>query len=468
MYRPTPLTALLALGFVALVGAGCGSSDAPGGGPGGGPGGPYGEMATPAVEVVQARYGSLPLEQRLSGTVQAENQVAIYPEISSPIVRVAAQNGDFVREGDALVVLRDTQYREQLRQAEASLQIAQAEAKRTEANLRELRSRLERTEQLAEKQYESAQDVEALRAQVDGAEATYEQSLGRIAQAEATVEEAREALRRTVVRAPISGYVGQRNAEVGMRVDGSTRLFVIGNFEVVKVQVSLTDNMIGRINEGQTALITSETLGGQVIRAEVSRISPFLEAGSYSAGAEIDVPNGGGLLRPGMFVAVDVLYGESEQATLVPTSALYENPDTGVLGIYVASSLGPEIALEAPETFDEENPPPLTEPTPMTFREVQVLAQGRDMAGVAGVQPGDWVVTMGQNLLTQTAGTERVEARVRPVTWERVAGLQGLQDQDLLRQFMEKQQRMAKETFDDISDAATPPRTARTVAASQP
>ena len=443
----------LASAFLILLAA-CGGSDASQGGPGG----PRGASTLPAVEVIQARTGSLPLQERLSGTVRAENQVAIYPEIAAPVVRVAVQDGDYVNAGQPLVYLKDTQFRDQLRQAEAALKISQAQAKGTEATLRELRARLERTKQLAEKQFQSAQELETLQAQVDAAEAAHEQALARIVQAEATVEEQKEALRRTVVRAPISGYIGQRNAEIGMRVDTGTHLFTLGNFDVVRVEVAIPDEMIGRIETGQTALITLEGLGSQVLRAEVSRISPFLEAGSYSAEAEIDVPNPDRLLRPGMFVTADVLYGESEQATLLPASALYEDPNTGTLGLYVATSLTEETPLRAPETYDADNPPPLTEPTPMEFREVDVLARGSGLVGVDGVQDGDWVVTVGQNLLSGR-NRDRVDARARPMTWDRVAALQELQDQDLLRQFMEKQQRMAHEVFggDETPDSAARP-----------
>ena len=404
-----------------------------------------GEAPVPSVEVVQARYGALPLEERLTGTVRAENQVVIYSEIAAPVVRVAVEDGDYVEAGAPLVYLRDTQFREQLRQAEAALQISQAEAKRADAGLRELRSRLERTKQLAQKDFQSAEELEALQAQDDVAEATHEQALARIAQAEATVEEEREALRRTVIRAPISGRVGQRNAEIGMRVDGGTRLFTIGNLARVRVEVAIPDEMLGRIEEGQTALITSDNLGDRIFEGAVSRISPFMEAVTYSAKAEIDLPNPDGLLRPGMFVTVDVLYGESEQATLVPTSALYEDPNTGALGVYVAPSFGVEIPIEEPDMVDPDNPPPLMDPTPMEFREIEVLARGRGLAGISGVQPEAWVVIVGQNLLRATTNGEAVQARARPTSWARVGELQELQDQDLLRQFMEKQQRLARE-----------------------
>ena len=452
--RPAVATALsisvVSLCVIGLVGC-TNSSDSGGGAPGsGGPGG-MGAAVTPSVEVIQARYGALPLEERMTGIVRASNQVVIYPEITAPVERVVAQNGDYVRQGAALVYLRDKQFTDQLRQVEAALQISKADAGRTEATLNEVRTRLQRAQQLAEKQYQSAQELEALEAELASAEASHQQALARITQAEANVEEQNELVRRTIIRAPVSGYVGLKNVEVGMRVDPSTALYTIGNFSNLRVEVSIPDRMVNRIKVGDPAILRAEDELNVTVEAAVSRISPFLEAGSYSARAEIDVDNRDGVLRPGMFVAVDVLYGESSQATLIPETALYEHPATGVLGVYVAPSLRSETPIEEPETFDEADPPPLTGPTPVEFRSIEVLARGHGVAGVSGLQLGDWVVVVGQNLIRSVDG--RAEARARPVTWERIASLQELQDQDLLRQFMEKQQRMAREEFSSPSSS---------------
>jgi len=57
----------------------------------------------PAVEAVKAQFGSLPLEERLSGTVRAGNQVEIFPRITAPIEDVYVESGDQVQQGDALV-----------------------------------------------------------------------------------------------------------------------------------------------------------------------------------------------------------------------------------------------------------------------------------------------------------------------------------------------------------------------------
>lgn len=428
------------LAVLIFVFSGCGSPENTSGG------GPAQFAAvTPAVEVVRARFGSLPLEERMSGVVRAENQVRIVADISAPVVAVMAQNGDYVQAGTPLVQLRDKQYADQVAQSEAALEIAKADAKRTEASLIEVQNRVDRVEQLASRQLESQQQLDAARASLAGAEAAHAQAVARIAQAEANLEEQREMLRRTVIRAPISGYVGQRNVEIGMRVDPGTALFTMGNFDRVRVEISITDRMISKIHEGQTALITAENAEMPTLAAPISRISPFLAEGSYSAAAEIDVDNRDRRLRPGQFVTVDVLYGETESAVLVPESVLYENPGNGMLGVYVAPALSTETPIEEPDTWDENNPAPLTEPTQLVFQPVQVLARGRGVSAVSGVQMGDWVVSVGQNMVRPINGV--TQARTRPQSWERIRDLQQMMDQDLLAEFMAKQQRMAREVF---------------------
>lgn len=405
----------------------------------------------PAVEAVQARFGGLPLRERLTGSVQASGQVAIYPEATGPVVEVLADNGDFVRRGDPLVRIEPRGTIPQLAQARASIGVARAEAAQARSRLEELEAQLERTETLAEEQLVSQETLEAHRAQVAEARATHQAALAQVESARASVSERQEMVGQTVVRAPISGRVGQRNVEVGMRVDGQTPLFTIGRLEEMRVEVPVTQEMLAHIREGQAVELTSESLPDTVITATVSRISPFLEPGSFSAEVEIDVSNEEGTLMPGMFVTVEILYGESERATLVPKSALYENPATGQQGVY--EIVPPDsIRLEVPEAGQRAS---LSEPLPARFRPVQVLAEGREMVGVDGVDRDAWVAVVGQHLLSGQGETEAAsEARVRPVSWDHVLELQGLQRQDLLRQFMEKQQELGRQLADSIAAPA--------------
>lgn len=436
------IAVVIALGLL----AGCGGADDEGrSGP---PGRSTGDQEPPSVETVLSEFGGLPLEARVSGTVQAQNQVELYPEVSERVTDVYVESGDYVEEGAELVQLRDRSYQDRLRQAEASLRIARADERSARASLAEAQARLDRTERLVQQEFESTQQLESVRAEVESAEANVDQAEGQVEQAEATVQERQAELEETVIRAPFSGYVGERSVQIGQRVDTGTLLFTIGSLDQVRVRASISDRLYSQIRKGQRVEVLPDGNADEAVQAEVSRISPFLDSSSYSARVEIDVDNSEQQLRPGMFVEVNIFYGESDQATLIPRSALYNNPRTGENGVFVASELGEEMSIEMTSDGDEETD--LTEPTPMQFQPVDVVAEGREVAGVRGIDPGTWVVTVGQELLMQRGGD--VDARVRAMEWDRIMSLQRLQDQDVLRDFMERQQRMAQERFSDDRD----------------
>ena len=424
-----------------LVMFGCSSEAAPEGASsnGGGPPGSGPSAIIPAVEAVQAQLGTLPLEERLVGVVKADNQVEIFPEITATIAQVHVRTGDVVKKGQALVTLDARQFEEQLNQAKANLKISEADAKQADARLRELSLQFERTESLAAKNLVSALDLETQRAQMDAMSASRDRAIAQVEQARATVQERETALSRTIIRSPITGRIGLLNAEIGMRASGATKLCTIGNLEKVRIEISLTDGMLSYIEKGQTTRISSESLPDTSMIQPLSRISPFLEAVSFSTTAEIDVHNAGGLLKPGMFVNVDVYYGESQQATIVPNSALYEDPTSGVMGVFVATSLGLEVDVMQPE--GEDDIAPLSEPTPIEFKEIEVVAEGHDLSGIRGINENAWVVTLGQHLLRGATP----KARVRATNWTRLVAMQNLNREDLLEQFLEKQQRMARE-----------------------
>jgi len=386
----------------------------------------------PAVEAVKAQFGSLPLEERLSGTVLAGNQVEIFPRITAPVQEVYVESGDQVRQGDELVKLRDMEYREQLRQAEASLRIAIAQRRQAQAALSEIESELRRQQILAERDLVTELEMEQLEAEVESAEASLELAEAQVEQAQSTVDEQEEALDQTIIRAPITGTVGNRAAEIGMQASPNSRLFIIGDLSRSKVNINITEQMLQYIETGQSVRIYSENFPDTTLRGDISRISPFLGAGSFSTEAEIDVNNESGLLLPGMFVTVDVLYGESEQATLIPLSAIYRHPQTGETGVYVAPGFGIETEI-LEEIESSGSIGQLSNPTQIEFKSIDVIAKGREAAGVAGIQSGDWVVTVGQNLLVRDQGDE---ARIRGTSWDKILSMQRKQPQDLLQEIL--------------------------------
>ena len=392
-------------------------------------------VVIPAVEATQARFGSLPLIERFSGNVRSENQVPLYPQISGIIEAVMVENGAFVKKGEPLVKLDDEQYRQQLTQAEAGLKINNAQLKQAQAQLNQLKAEYNRTKQLADKELSSDLEMEQLQAELISAEASVELAEARVEQSEAVVSERKKELSRTIISAPISGTVGQRNAQIGMRVSTASQLFMIGDLSNVRVEIVLTENLLNKVSSGQKVEVLVDDLNGNthIVDARISRISPFLNETTRSTEAEIDIVNTDGLLKPGMFIPVDVHFGESSQATLIPTSALFLDPTTGKEGIYVAKALGSEIQPVEATSTDELQP--LTEPTDVAFMPIEVLARGRMEVGVAGIESGQWVITLGQDLLS----TGRTQARVRTISWNHVLSLQQLQSEDLLKTILEDQ-----------------------------
>ncbi|HES59599.1 MAG TPA: efflux RND transporter periplasmic adaptor subunit, partial [Caldithrix sp.] len=297
----------------------------------------------------------------------------------------------------------------------------------------------------AEKGLASAAQLQTAQTQAISAEASLELANARVDQVKATVEERESALSETVIRAPVAGTVGTRNAEIGMIVNANTRLFTLGQLDNVRIEIILTDRMLNYIQTGQRSEILSDMLPSGSVEAPLTRISPFLHPVSHTTLGEIDLKNPDESLKPGMFVAVDVYYGESENATLVPLSALYENPNTGETGVYINSDT---LALnrEPVSTSESDKSMALTNPVEFTFVPVDVIAKGKMQAGINGIEPGSWIVTLGQNLIGGNSGN----ARVHKVNWNWIEKLQQLQSQDLLKDIMRRQQEKVQDTLFEI------------------
>ena len=412
------------------------------------------ERPSPLVEAVAARAGTLPLEDTVSGVVRARDQVTVRPEIAGTVVEVTVESGAAVDRGQALVRLDDAELRDQLRQAEAGVRLAEAAAAEVRARVAEVEARVGRTRALAREALVSAQELEVQEAQLTALKASAELAAARVEQAAATAGERRSALAKTVVCSPVTGRLGQRRAEVGMRVDSSDALFVVGNLDRVRVEVPLTEAMIDRVEAGMPVIIEPRGTG-EPIRAGLSRVSPFLAEESFTTVGEIDVDNPDGRLRPGNFVTARILYGESRRATLVPASAVWEDPASGRRGIFV---------VEGPAALGDVGGE-TSGAVAIVFRSVEILAEGGGTVGVGGVGEGDWVVVVGQHLLAEQARDEARKndrqaaapmtafARVRAAAWDRVQAMQVLKREDLLAGFLDKQQLVAAALGAEIPDS---------------
>lgn len=217
-------------------------------------------------------------EVQALGTARANESIEIRPRISSIVTRVAFTEGQFVRKGDLLVELENSEIR-------AGLAVA-------EAALRESLSTYNRSESLASTQAISASSLEQLRAtmQVN----------------EAQVAAARARLENTVIRAPFSGRVGLRRVSPGGFVDTSTVITTLDDTDIIKLDFSIPETFLTVVSAGMNIAAHSLVYPDRIFAGTVDSVDTRLDPVARSVRVRAVLENPDGALKPGMFLTVDL------------------------------------------------------------------------------------------------------------------------------------------------------------------
>ena len=240
------------------------------------PGGSWG--AAPKVVTQSVELRPLVDEIEALGTAKANESVEIRPRISSLVTRILFEEGQFVEKGDLLLELENSEIIAGLALAEASLS--------------ESRSLYNRSKELESTQAISASSLETLFAQVKVDEAN--------------VEAARAKLRNTVVRAPFSGRIGLRRISPGSFVNTDTVITTLDDVSVIKLDFSVPETFVNVVNEDMKILAHSLVFPGREFSGTVASIDTRLDPVSRAVQVRAVIPNDDGMLKPGMFMTVDL------------------------------------------------------------------------------------------------------------------------------------------------------------------
>ena len=203
-----------------------------------------------------------------TGTLEALTKINITPEVGGKIARIYAEAGDRVAKGQLLAELETDSIRLQLRQAEAG--VAVAEASHADA----LRNR-ERMDRLIKENAVSEQQREKVQLAYDAAAAQLEQ-------ARAGLNLAKHALDVSIMKAPFSGVIASKNAEVGDVINpmmggfggGAGGVLTLMDYSKIKLVVAISSEDIGRIRKGQEAILRVAAFPGRDFRGSVTRRQP--------------------------------------------------------------------------------------------------------------------------------------------------------------------------------------------------
>ncbi len=273
-----------------------------------------------------------------NGYVVARTKASVSSKITGRLDFLGVSEGSFVRRGEVMARLENRDYQAALAQAEAELLRAQA-AHREAVALRDQQERdVNRGEELLEQDLTSQENVENLRAQLVAAEARVGVQESQIKAAEATIGMARANLENTLIRAPFSGTVLRKDAEVGEVVapvatgGGLTRGAVVtmADLETLEVEVDVNEAYIAQIRDIQPSRIVLDAYPTTAFEGAVRQIVPTADRQRATVQVKVSILERDPRILPEMGARVefletaetDVAEGTQPTRVFVPAGAV--------------------------------------------------------------------------------------------------------------------------------------------------
>lgn len=287
------------------------------------------------VTVVAAARG--PVEETVAGsragTVKSRRRATLSPETGGRVELLAVRKGDRVRKGDVLARIADEDVKAQVALAERSLVVAQAAEREACRAAEQARRDLERSERLARDEVLSVGLLEKAQTDAGMTAAACDAARARVGQAAASLEVARVALRKTVLRAPFDGVVAELSTEEGEWVTPSPPGIpippVVELFDPSDNYVSapLDEVDVGRVRTGATVRVTSDAFPGRTFPGRVTRVADYVldtreQNRTFEVEVKLDDAAFASALLPGTSADVVVVLARKDDALRVPAYAL--------------------------------------------------------------------------------------------------------------------------------------------------
>lgn len=152
-----------------------------------------------------------------------------------------------------------------------------------------------------------------------------------VATLEAQVAAAEKSVTDTIVRAPISGYVAEKTADVGEYISPNTpnsKLATIVRTSTLRMRIDVPEASVGKVATGQGISLQVSAYPERNFAGTVVRISPNVNQQARTLTVEAEVQNTEGLLKPGQFATVRVTQSKPEPAVVIPVKAVKTVGDT--------------------------------------------------------------------------------------------------------------------------------------------
>ena len=264
--------------------------------------------------------------------------VQVVPRVNGRLATVSVQLGDSVRRGQTIAKVEDQEIQEQVRQQEAAYKVSEATIRQRDADLKLAKTNKDRSESLYKRQLLPQQTYDDTVARLEAAQAQNDLANAQFEQTKARLEELKITLGNTIIASPVDGFVSKRFSDPGAFVGPNSPVAAVVDIRTVRMVANLVEKDVKRVHVGTAAAVEVDAFPGEKFSGRVSRVAPVFDPATRTAEMEIEIPNTGYRLKPGMYSRVQLTVDSRPNALTIPRNALVEID--GKPGVFIAASGG--------------------------------------------------------------------------------------------------------------------------------
>ncbi len=318
-----------------------------------------------SFETMIVKKSDIELPYKFSAKMKGQNDVTVTPQVSGQLMKICVSEGQQVKQGQTLFIIDQRNAQLELEAAQANLQAALAQ---------------ENSDKKIVSSY-----------MLNNSENAYKQAQAAVAQARSAVNRAKVNLGFCTITASVSGVIGEIPVRAGDQVSPATQLTILSGNTSMYAEISVTEAIIeSMVKEGVKATDLEKHLAKlpdatfimksgteYPHKGRVASLTGVVNSATGSLTAKVSFPNPSGHLYSGIQGTVVMNFAE-KGVIIVPQNAVVRLQDKSQVYIVKADSTASATDVTVEDT-----------------------GNGKDFIVKSGLNPGDKIVTLGANNVTE-------------------------------------------------------------------
>jgi RND family efflux transporter MFP subunit len=298
----------------------------------GGPGG-MGGRTPMTVELAPASRQVVIDTTSVVGNLIGHTTVDVVPRVAGRIDSISVKLGDRVAKGQQIAKIEDREIKEQITRFERTLDVNKATVSNRESDMKGAEAILGRQKRGLDSGITPRQIYEDAEMRYNTAVSQLAAARAQVGATQSNIEELKITLSNTTVVSPVDGFVSRRLLDPGAFAGANTVILSVVDISIVRLVANLVEKDFKRVQPGVLAEVQVDAFQGETFRGEVSRVAPVFDPATRTASMEIEVPNPGFRLKPGMYARVTLTVERKLNALTIPRNAVVDVE--GKRGVYL-------------------------------------------------------------------------------------------------------------------------------------